>query len=479
MTTTDTFFCKACGEPLAADSKFCEHCGVEQERRDDQSKLSFSKLVEEARGLERVEAIAPGAAEMASQIATQLRTPTVAMSLAAGALAAVGMFGIGLVFGLILSDRSALGFVDQGKGVIGAGFAQMLNFLQIGYGDGVGKLGPALFVVFPIGACAVAAATQARRTLGLAPLTRLFSGAGVGLVFGLLMLVPALGAGGLGGAQSTIEPNALSAVVLGALWGAVGGLLGTYYIVRTALKPGWLSASVPAPLHFAGRAAYLALRPLALLLVLMTVAGTLFWTVETLLTPNLRSGSSTPVATIDHAAYAVEHGVHWTELAGLSQFRMTGEGGSSGVPVPTGDTTKIRVGPTGDYRLFAFSRAMPIYTFAPLLIFLLASALLLAFSAGSAVAQSRHPDTPWIAAAWGSLVGPTWALAMVVLNAFVSNDFFGRANGGSVFGVFLLGGLSVGALGGFVSLQTQRRRVSDISALGVEVGGGSSGSGLP
>jgi hypothetical protein len=309
---------------------------------------------------------------------------------------------------------------------------------------------------------------QARRTLGLATSVRLLSGAGVGLVFGLLMLIPALGAGGLGGPQSTTEPDVLGAVLLGALWGAIGGLLGTYYLVRTALAPGLLAARMPAALNEGARIVYIALRPLLLLLGLMTVIGTISWTVETLLKSDLRDGNSTPVAVIDHAAYAVEHGVHWTELAGLAQFRLVGDGPSS-VPLPIGDISKLKVDNVGHYRLFAFGRAMPAYIFIPLLMVLLGSALFLAFSAGAAVAQSRVPETPWAAAAWGSLVGPTWALAMVILNTLVAKDFFGRANGDSVFGAFLLGGLIVGAVGGLTS-QTQRKRIPGGTDSGAHLG---------
>lgn len=466
---TDTVFCRSCGEPLAADSRFCEHCGTEQVRGEG-SKLVLPKPISDAR--EHVEAIAPGANEFFSQLATQLRTPTVATALVGGAMAAGLTFAIALVFGLVLSDKSMIGLVNNGKGLITAGFAQMIDFVQAGWGDGVGKLGPALFVVFPIASCAVAAASQARRTLGLAPPARLIGGAGVGLVFGLLMLVPALGAGGLGGGeQSLFEPNALEAVALGALWGVLGGLAGTYYVVRTALPPDYFARLLPAVVREVARTASAALRPLVLLLVLMLVAGTAVWTVETLLKSDLRQGNSTPVAVIDNTAYAVEHGIQWTELAGLAQFRVAGgavaEGSSVEVPVPVGDASKLKVNSSGRYRLFGLSHAMPTYTFVPLVIFLLASALLLAFFAGASVAQARVPQTPWAAAAWGGLVGPIWALAMVILNGLFAKEFFGRADGGSVFGSFLLGGLIVGAVGGLVSVQAQRRQTPGVADVGV------------
>ncbi len=449
--------CRVCGESLAADARFCEHCGTERETREGLLKSAIPKLAGDSPAMKRLESVAPGTGDLASQLASQLQTPTVAMSLIGGALAAAGTFGIGLVLAIALSDRSLAGAVDQGKGLLTSAFAQMLNFLQVGYGDGLGKLGPAIFLVFPIGACAVAAATQARRTLGLNARTRLLSGAGVGIVFGLLMLVPALGAGDLGGGSSTTKPDVLGAVLLGVLFGVSGGLLGTYYIMRTALKPGFLTALMPNIVRPAARVIYLALRPLALLLVVMMLVGTATWTVETLLKSSLREGRSVPVAVVDSVLYGVEHGVHWTELASLSQFRAAGDGVSAdSVPVPIGNPGKISFDKAGKYRLFGLSDAMPVYTFAPLLIFLLASILLLALSAGFTVAQTQEPSTPLAAAAWGCLVGPIWAVALVIVNALITKYFYGRADGSSVFGTFLLGGAIVGAVGGLVSVQRRR-----------------------
>jgi hypothetical protein len=464
MTNT---VCTFCGEPIAADSTYCEQCGTKQERQEGPLKSVMPKLSGEGTPLERLDAIAPGTGDLASQLATQLRTPSVAMALIGGALAAAATFAIGLVLSLLLSDQSLAGAVDQGKGLITSGFAQMLSFLQVGYGNGVGKLGPACFVVFPIGACGVAAATQARRTLGLGPLTRLLSGAGVGVVFGLLMLVPALGAGGLGGGPSTTEPDVLGAVLLGVLFGVTGGLLGTYYIMRTAIDREQLVGRVPAVVRQAARVIYVAVRPLALLLVVMTLVGTVVWTAETLLKSDLREGRSTTVATVDAALYGVEHGVHWTELSSLAEFRTAGVGISSdAVPVPVGSPGEIKYDKSGNYRLFGFSRAMPIYTFAPLLIFMLGGVLLMALSAGFAVAQSQQPATPRAAAAWGCLVGPIWALTVVIVNSLVAKYYFGRAVGSSVFGTFLLVGLVMGAVGGLVTIQGQRRRVPGARAEG-------------
>lgn len=478
---TDTVFCESCGKSVAADATFCEHCGTALSGTPDPGAVPPPPKSSSAAGgassadggqagagftsqqaAERLEALTPGATELASQLAEQIKTPAVATALAGGALAAAAVFAVGVVLGLVLSDQSLLGAVDISKGVITAGFAQMLNFLQVGYSGRIGKLGPALFVVFPIGACALASVSQARRTHGLTPTIRLASGAGVGLVFGLLMLIPALAAGGLGGGQSGIDPDVLSAVLLGILWGAIGGLLGTYYVVRGELQPGFLGELLPATASDVAHTIFVALRPLALALVVATIVGTLAWTAETLLKSNLREGRSMLVAAVDHSAYAVEHGVGWTELGGLAEFRSGGEGDagsgevatSIGAPVPVADPSEIKTNSAGQYRVFGFSRAMPAYTFIPLLIFLIGMLLLLALNAGFAVARLRQPRTQWIGAAWGCLVGPIWAIGMVILNALVAKDFFGRAVGDSVFGSFLLGGLVMGAVGGLLSTQS-------------------------
>lgn len=88
---TDVAFCRSCGEPLAADSRFCEHCGTQQEVREGGLKSIMPKIAGDTPPLERVEALSPGAADLASQLAAQLRTPAVALALIGGALAAVAV----------------------------------------------------------------------------------------------------------------------------------------------------------------------------------------------------------------------------------------------------------------------------------------------------------------------------------------------------------------------------------------------------
>jgi hypothetical protein len=84
----------------------------------------------------------------------------------------------------------------------------------------------------------------------------------------------------------------------------------------------------------------------------------------------------------------------------------------------------------------------------PALIVLMALLGLGAIYAGFAAARATGAQTLALSAAWGALTGPTWAIGMAILTALAGGLFHGDADGGSVFGVFLLGGAALGAVGG-------------------------------
>jgi zinc-ribbon domain len=473
-------FCESCGRPVTSDAKFCESCGAAlrpdpaepQPSGDRQQRSQTNEAIgtgaDMRRAAERLEAVTPGATELASQLAGQIRTPAVTTALVGGAAAAAVVFGIGVLLAIVTTDQSMLGAADVGKGVIKAGFAQMLNFVQASYSHDGGKLGPALFVVFPIAACAIAAVTQAGRTRHARPRIRLMSGAGIGVVFGLLMLVPALATGGRfgDGGSYAQDPNAASAVLLGVLWGSIGGLLGTYYALRRDPEYRGLGRVGPPVVGDVARTILAAMRPLAVVLAVMTIAGGIVWAVQTVRRPSLHARSSTVVATIDHTAFAVEHGLHWTELGGLAQFRSAfGDEVSDPrlYPVPA-KSEKIKLGKNFEYRLFGFSDALPAYVFLPLVAFVIGIPLVFALYAGFAVARLRGAAAPLIGAAWGALVGPIWAITIVVIHALIAKDVFGRAQGDSAFGMFLLGGAVIGAIGGLIATQSRSREALPVTA---------------
>lgn len=501
-----SLFCDSCGKSVPSDAKFCEHCGAALPGAGEPAAAGSAASAGpaaasgappagghagaapggpppgpsghssanpppsggagrsggfEGAAADRIESITPGATELADALAARLKTPAVATALIGGAIAAAACFVVGLVFGVIFSDNSALGAVDSGKGIITAAFAQMLNFIQVGYSS-VGKLGPAIFLIFPIGACAVAAATQAHRTRGLRPEIRLAAGAGVGVVFGVLMLIPALAAGSLANSQS--DPSVFGAVMLGIIWGMIGGLAGTYVATRGQLGAVATPGALRNPtVSVVTRTVLTALRPLGVALIVLTLIGTFVWAEETLRSKDLRGGEPVITATVDDAAYALEHGMHWTELGFTTAFRA-GLGGlgstdAHALPVPV-NTSKLapHVNSNGVFRVFTLSHGMAIYTFIPLLILVIGIPLLLALYAGFAVARLNGAPTPLHGAAWGAVVGPVWALSMVILNALIGKIFFGHAQGDSVFGRFLLFGLVVGAIGGLIATQSPAHR---------------------
>jgi hypothetical protein len=85
--------------------------------------------------------------------------------------------------------------------------------------------------------------------------------------------------------------------------------------------------------------------------------------------------------------------------------------------------------------------------------------LVAALYAGFAAARAARATTTQHGALWGAAVGPTWAIAMAILNGLASKTedvpLFGRGSGGSVFGFVLLIGLVVGAAGGALAAQPE------------------------
>ncbi len=88
-------------------------------------------------------------------------------------------------------------------------------------------------------------------------------------------------------------------------------------------------------------------------------------------------------------------------------------------------------------------------------------ALYAGFIAAGAAGATRPPSR---SAAWGALVGPAWAILMVILDALATKsleqevlgrsqvlNLFGSADGGSTFLSFLLIGAVLGALGGLLA----------------------------
>jgi predicted membrane protein len=84
-----------------------------------------------------------------------------------------------------------------------------------------------------------------------------------------------------------------------------------------------------------------------------------------------------------------------------------------------------------------------------------------ALFAGFTVARERAATSPVVAAAWGALVGPVWATGLAIVNALLQDTLYGHAQGESVFGIVLVFGALVGALGGYLAAGPNRASAGD------------------
>ena len=75
---------------------------------------------------------------------------------------------------------------------------------------------------------------------------------------------------------------------------------------------------------------------------------------------------------------------------------------------------------------------------------------------GFTVARERRATSPALAAAWGALVGPVWAITLALVNALLQDTLYGHAQGESVFGIVLVFGSLVGAAGGYLAAGPNR-----------------------
>ena len=103
------------------------------------------------------------------------------------------------------------------------------------------------------------------------------------------------------------------------------------------------------------------------------------------------------------------------------------------------------------YHLFDYRDGASAIVFLLMLVVLVGLPLCGALLAGFTVARERAPATPVLAAAWGALVGPVWATGLALLNALLQDTLYGHAQGESVFGIVLVLGALVGALGGYLA----------------------------
>ena len=310
------------------------------------------------------------------------------------------------------------------------------------------RIHPLILVAIPLTALALTTRRELHRTEGAPPLQRIGWALAVAAPFGLWMLVFAI----IGGNSATtnIDVSAGNAFALGILWGLVGGFIGavTKIPLGTAIK------AVPAPAQTALTAVQTTLRPLAALLITCTAIALVGWLVQVGAdVGDVRAGRSAPTALIEEAAFAAEHGIHLTALAAGARFRADANG-ALGLPFPVerAERRPRRRRHVPDLRLQR--RAARVRAAAGAVILIGPGDPRRALRRLHRRPLGRRATLP-IAAAWGAITGPAWAIAMTLLALLAGGLFHGDADDASVFGVFLLGGALLGAAGGALSASGQ------------------------
>ena len=477
---SDTVFCPNCGTRNSARARFCPACGARQdefrvEAADEaaggapepepppvpagvarppaaaapkHTQPEPTARVPGATMQERIGRVDPQAAELSVLLREHLALPGIVAAAVAASLAAGIVLAAGLLLAVITPDVSIVGLVGADANIITEGFRQavgtVLTPMLVPTPDliisSARRIHPLILLAIPLAALAFGTRRQLRRTEGAAPLQRLGWALLVALPFGLWMLVFAI----IGGNSeaSNIDVSAGNAFALGFLWGLVGGGIGALTVIP-------LASAVPTrpPVTTTLAAVQATLRPLAALLITCTAIALVGWLVQVGAdVDDVRSDRAAATALVEEAAFAAEHGVHLTALAGGARFRADADG-ALGLPFPVERANDVPGG-DGTFRIFAYDDVLPAYVLLPALVVLLGLVVLSALYAGFTGARAAHAGSLRAAAGWGALTGPAWAIVMAILAILAGGLYHGDADDASVFGVFLLGGAIFGAAGG-------------------------------
>jgi hypothetical protein len=379
-----------------------------------------------------------------------LALPGIVAALIAAAVAAGVVLVAGLVLAIITPDASLLGTLGQETSLLTEAFRQAVGTLLAPVVDSGGlvaasrRIHPMILLAIPLAALAFTVRWQLFRTEAAPALARFGWALLVAVPFGLLMCLFAVIGGSTEALGIAMSPG--NTFALGLLWGLVGGAIGA----ASRLGVGTL-VRLPDGGQRVLAVALVALRPLALVLAIAMVIGLVGWLGQVGADAGgVRQGRGVVTALIEEAAYAPEHGVHLTALGAGALFRPDGAVSALGLPFPVDDPNAVP-GPSGSFRIFSYSDALPAYVFIPALVILIGLNVLGALYAGFSAARAAGAHQPQLAAAWGALTGPVWAVAMAVLVVLAGGLLHGDAGDGSVFGIFLIGGALLGATGGLLA----------------------------
>jgi hypothetical protein len=303
------------------------------------------------------------------------------------------------------------------------------------------RVAPGLFALVPVLASLYLARAQHTRLREHSLAVRLGCAGAGALLFAVLMLLPALLTGDLGASTG-------QAFGYGLLWTSIGAVTGT--LLAAPPESAELGSLSPR-MRGVASAALTALRPLGAALLVATAIGTALWLVNVATVEATRGNRSLPIALIDTALFTADHGVHTFELGSLAAFdRREVSPAVLSLPLPAAEPREV-LGTGESFRLFDYRHGNPAIVFLLMLVVLVTLPLATALYAGFLVARERAAATPVLGAAWGAVVGPVWAIAVTFVNSVLQNTLYGHAQGESVFGILLVLGALVGALGGFLA----------------------------
>ncbi|MFL5906300.1 MAG: hypothetical protein ACJ75Z_01725 [Solirubrobacterales bacterium] len=426
-------------------------------------------------------------------------------ALVGGLIAVIVAFVECFLLAVVTPTSSA--FDAGGSGVLNETLLQTglcsLVKVNVDFGGGLERafrITPAIFALLPLAASFVGGLVSRSLTPGLSSRDRIIAGAAIGIPFGFALLLFALLAGsvsvdGPSFRAESISISAGGAFLMGLLWGAIGGSLGVIVGIRREPRH-WVDHTLRGgPRRLASLAAA-SLIPLGVALLITTALGTAVWIGQTIRNSSgIREDRPAARATLENGLYAIDHGVHFLELGTDASFRWLGNPISMPFPVAEctsilseKDQNELGVHPSSCYSrggsvtrkdakffqvdesglptftLFAYSRTLPAWAFIPLLITLVAVVFLAELYAGFALARLGRARKPEHGVRWGALVGPVWAVSMLLLNALVLKEVAGKATGDSVFIAFLVSGSVLGAVGGWLASREPPRHPADAEA---------------
>lgn len=384
-------------------------------------------------------AAAPSAAEVIGSVKAWLNTPVASAAGIAGATAVAVVLAFALVLAIVTPATSILGAGGSGLFKETLWLAVATTMARFGDGSGYTFL-PLLFVAVPLAATAFAAFRASSRTAHLPVGSRLLAGAASAVPFAVLMvIVGLLGAGGFSASPGSV-------FLFSLLVGAIGGLLGA----ARAAGPGSLqtltSRATPRATRYLGFV-LLAIRPLALLLVLTGAIGIAAWTVQVARGEALDE-RSTAQSLIENPFFAAEFAVGITSLGSMAKAEAVGGEGAAVFVTPIPFDIHGEFDFNEPWRIFAFSKNWAPVTFVLLLILAIGLPIALAGYAGYAIATAAGAATPALGAAHGAIVGVVWSLTLTLLRWIGNMDFL---VGDSVFVAVLLTAGAAGAAGGLLA----------------------------